>query len=151
SFYRPLSPDYAASWARKTPSTFRFTAKLYQKFTHPRMYEEATGGEADLRRDDFERFKSGLAPLVDAGKVGALLAQFPASFKADDDASSHLEDIVRHFAEYGLAVELRHRSWTDSSDASRLLTAAGVAWCIIDEPKFRTSVGAVPLTSHLGY
>jgi uncharacterized protein YecE (DUF72 family) len=151
SFYRPLSPDYAATWARKTPSTFRFTAKLYQKFTHPRMYEEATGSEPDLRRDDFERFKAGLAPLVDAGKLGALLAQFPASFKADDEAFAHLEDLVRQFADYGLAVELRHRSWTDSPDAARLLAESGVAWCIIDEPKFRTSVGAVPLTSRLGY
>jgi len=151
SFYRPLSPEYAATWARKTPSNFRFTAKLYQKFTHPRMYQEATGSEADLRRDDFDLFKAGLAPLVDAGKLGALLAQFPASFKADDEAFTHLEDLVRQFADYRLAVELRHRSWTDNTDAARLLAESGVAWCIIDEPKFRTSVGAVPLTGRLGY
>jgi uncharacterized protein YecE (DUF72 family) len=151
SFYRPLSPDYAQTWARKTPADFRFTAKLYQKFTHPRMYTEATGDEADLRRDDFERFKAGLAPLAEAGKLGALLAQFPASFKADAEAYTHLEDLIRQFVDYGLAVELRHRSWTDSPDAARLLEESGVAWCIIDEPKFKTSVGAVPLTGRLAY
>ena len=46
------------------------------------------------------RFKEGIAPLADAGKLGALLAQFPASFKADDEAATHLEDLVRQFADY---------------------------------------------------
>jgi uncharacterized protein YecE (DUF72 family) len=59
--------------------------------------------------------------------------------------------LIRQFGEYPLAVELRHRSWSDSAEAARLLVENRVAWCIIDEPKFRTSLGAVPLTSHLGY
>lgn len=151
SFYRPVEPNVARSWARKTPAGFRFTAKLYQKFTHPKMYREATGAEADLQAADFERFKAGLAPLADAGKLGALLAQFPPSFKADEEALTHLEDLVRQFGEYPLAVELRHRSWTENPDVAKLLAEEGVAWCIIDEPKFRTSVGAVPITSRLGY
>jgi len=151
SFYRPIEPHVARAWAEKTPARFRFTAKLYQKFTHPKMYEEATGTAAELRRDDFERFKAGLAPLAEAGKLGALLAQFPPSFKADEESFTQLEDLVRQFHEYPLAVELRHRSWTDNPDAARLLADENVAWCIIDEPKFRTSIGAVPVTSRLGY
>jgi len=151
SFYRPVEPGVAHSWVKKTPASFRFTAKLYQKFTHPKMYREATGAEADLRVEDFERFKAGLAPLAEAGKLGALLAQFPPSFKADEEALTHLEDLLRQFQEYRLAVELRHRSWTENAEAARLLREAGVGWCIIDEPKFRTSIGAVPFTSRLGY
>jgi len=151
SFYRPLAAHVVASWAQKTPPEFRFTAKLYQKFTHPKMYQEATGEEADVRADDVARFQEGLAPLVEAGKLGALLAQFPPSFKADDETLTQLEDLIRQFGEYPLAVELRHRSWSESEAAARLLVENGVAWCLIDEPKFRTSVGAVPLTSRLGY
>jgi uncharacterized protein YecE (DUF72 family) len=151
SFYRPVAPNVARNWARKTTAGFRFTAKLYQKFTHPRMYKEATGAEPDLRTDDFQTFKAGLAPLVEAGKLGALLAQFPPSFKADEEGLTHLEDLLRQFADYPLAVELRHRSWTDDQQAARLLAESGVAWCRIDEPKFRTSVGEVPMTSRLGY
>ncbi|HZU06435.1 MAG TPA: DUF72 domain-containing protein [Chloroflexota bacterium] len=151
SFYRPLLPHVARSWARKTPPAFRFTAKLYQKFTHPKMYQEATGEAADLRAEDFAQFKAGIAPLAEAGKLGALLAQFPPSFKADDETLTQLEDLLRQFAEYPLAVELRHRSWSESKEAARLLAEHGVAWCIIDEPKFHTSLGAVPLTSRLGY
>jgi len=95
SFYRPLAPHVAASWARKTPADFRFTAKLYQKFTHPKMYQEATGEAVDVRAEDVARFKEGLAPLVDAGKLGALLAQFPPSFKADEETLTQLEDLIR--------------------------------------------------------
>jgi uncharacterized protein YecE (DUF72 family) len=151
SFYRPLASHVAASWVRKTPADFRFTAKLYQKFTHPKMYKEATGEEADVRAEDIARFKEGIAPLAEAGKLGALLAQFPPSFKADEETLTQLEDLIRQFGEYPLAVELRHRSWSESAEAARLLVDNGVAWCLIDEPKFRTSLGAVPLTSRLGY
>jgi uncharacterized protein YecE (DUF72 family) len=151
SFYRPIAPEVARGWARRTPPGFRFTAKLYQKFTHPKMYREATGTEADVRAEDVTRFKAGLAPLAEAGKLGALLAQFPPSFKASPETLTQLEDLLRQFQEYPLAVELRHRSWSDDPDVARLLLEYGVAWCIIDEPKFRTSIGAVPLTSRLGY
>jgi uncharacterized protein YecE (DUF72 family) len=151
SFYRPIAPHVARSWARKTPTDFRFNAKLYQKFTHPKMYTEATGDEAELRAEDFARFKDGIAPLAEAGKLGALLAQFPPSFKESDESLTHLEDVMRQFADFPLAVELRHRSWSESREAARLLEEHGVAWCLIDEPKFRTSVGAVPLTGRLGY
>lgn len=151
SFYRPIFPNVARSWAKKTTPGFRFTAKLYQKFTHPKMFHEATGEEAELSIEDFERFRAGLDPLADAGKLGALLAQFPPSFKQDEESLIYLEDLLSRFQEYPLAVELRHRSWTEDRQAFRLLESYGVAWCMIDEPKFRTSLGEVPLTSRLAY
>lgn len=151
SFYRPIFPNVAKSWVKKTPKGFRFTAKLYQKFTHPKMFEEATGKEAELNVEDFDTFRAGLEPLAEAGKLGALLAQFPASFKRDEESITHLEDLIRRFEEYPLAVELRHRSWSDDPDTFKLLESYGVSWCIIDEPKFRTSIGEVPLTGKVGY
>jgi uncharacterized protein YecE (DUF72 family) len=151
SFYRPISPNVAGNWAKRTPSHFRFTAKLYQKFTHPKMYQEATGKEAELASADFDQFEAGLEPLAEAGKLGCLLAQFPPSFKRDEESLTHLEDLIRRFGRYRMAVELRHRSWTESRETFELLESNGVAWCMIDEPKFRTSVGEVPLTSKLAY
>ena len=151
SFYRPIYPNVARSWAKKTPADFRFTAKLYQKFTHPRMYEEAAGEPAELVAADYDRFRSGLDPLMEAGKLGCLLAQFPPSFKHDEESLTYLEDLIRQFDGYPLAVELRHRSWSDSPDTFSLLASRGVAWCMIDEPRFRTSVGEVPVTSRIGY
>ncbi len=151
SFYRPVLPNVARNWVEKTPPAFRFTAKLYQKFTHPKMFEDATGKAAEVVAEDVERFQEGLEPIAESGKLGCLLAQFPPSFKHDEESLTYLEDLLRQFARYPLAVELRHRSWTDNPDSFRLLESHGVAWCMIDEPKFRTSIGDVPLTSKVGY
>src|SRR4051812_22442808 len=62
SFYRPPNPHVARTWADRVSPEFRFTAKLWQKFTHPKMFEEATGKAATLRDEDFELFVSGVEP-----------------------------------------------------------------------------------------
>jgi uncharacterized protein YecE (DUF72 family) len=152
SFYRPPSPYAAKAWASKVPDDFRFTAKLWQKFTHPRMFEKATGRAALVDPTDFELFSEGLAPLVEASRLGVLLAQFPTSFKPDPETLEYLEDLIRQLrgAGFPLAVELRHRDWTASEEAQPIRTfmeREGVAWVMIDEPRFKTSIRHVPLTS----
>ena len=156
SFYRPPSAFAARAWAKKVPEDFRFTAKLWQKFTHPKMFEEATGKPALIRAEDFDEFAAGLAPLADAGKLGPVLAQFPPSFKPDPGTLDYLEDLIRRLRRegYEIAVELRHRDWTHSDDAAatrQLMEDERVAWVMIDEPKFRTSIRDVPLTSDVAY
>src|SRR5574341_1876167 len=66
TFYRQVPPETARAWAEKTPDGFDFAVKLYRKFTHPKMHEEATGQPAVVARADFDRFKLGLAPLAEA-------------------------------------------------------------------------------------
>src|SRR5688500_14972993 len=70
TFYRPVAPNVAKGWADKTPGDFRFAIKLYQKFTHPKMFEEATGTAATVGAKDFADFQASLAPILDAGKLG---------------------------------------------------------------------------------
>jgi uncharacterized protein YecE (DUF72 family) len=142
SFYRIPSAATAASWARRTPRNFQFSLKLFQKFTHPEMFEKATGGDPfDLGQADVDEFRAAIDPLAKAGKLGALLAQFPASFKNEGNARGYLEWLLERFAEYDVAVELRHRSWSDDAQQTlRMLSAFGAAWTQIDEPKFRFSV-----------
>jgi uncharacterized protein YecE (DUF72 family) len=152
SFYRPLNPVYAANWARKTPAGFLFTVKLWQKFTHPEMYWAATGDEAVISSEDVETFNQGIAPLADAGKLGAVLAQFPPSFKNDKYERQILTAVMRTFNKYPLAVELRHRSWSDDANTAKLLADGNAAWVQIDEPGFRSSIAKdLPLTSNLAY
>ena len=83
SFYRPPSKLAARAWATKVPDEFRFTAKLWQKFTHPKMVEAATGQSWRVQDEDFDVFAEGVDPLAEAGKLGPLLAQFPTSFRPD--------------------------------------------------------------------
>jgi len=141
SFYRVPSVETAATWARLTPSGFDFSLKLYQKFTHPEMFLKATGSEPAADRKDVDEFRAAIDPLARAGKLGALLAQFPASFKNGPSSREHLEWLLRAFRDYSLAVELRHRSFSeDPVDAMRLLAEYGAALVQIDEPKFRDSI-----------
>ena len=152
SFYRPPNPGYVHNWVRHTPGDFLFTVKLWQKFTHPRMYEAATGEAAAISQRDVDLFRHSLEPLYKSGKLGALLAQFPPSFRNDRHGQQILSAVTKTFGQYRLAVELRHRSWSDDKHTAELLREHGVAWVQIDEPKFPSSIAAdVPLTTDMAY
>ncbi|MDQ3347804.1 MAG: DUF72 domain-containing protein [Acidobacteriota bacterium] len=142
SFYGIPTPATAAGWVQRTPPGFEFSLKLYQKFTHPGMFQKATGKDPwTLAQIDVDEFRGGIDPIASAGKLGALLAQFPASFRNEPDSRAYLEWVLERFREYPVAVELRHRSWSDQpEDTLRLLAAFGAAWTQIDEPKFRFSI-----------
>jgi len=152
SFYRPPNPGYVYNWARRVPEGFLFTAKLWQKFTHPRMFSETTGEEAIISQKDVDLFKHSLEPLARYGKLGALLAQFPPSFKNDNYGKQILSAVIKTFGQYRLAIELRHRSWSDDEETAQLLRESNVAWVHIDEPKFQSSIAEnLPLTSDMAY
>ena len=151
SFYRPLDPAITRTWPARTPAGFDFSLKLYQKFTHPGMLKKAgapglandddTAAVPAVTRADVDLFKAAIDPLAGAGKLGALLAQFPPSFRASDDARDYLAWLLQAFRGFPLAVELRHRSWSDRmGETLGLLNAHGAAWAQIDEPKFRFSI-----------
>lgn len=142
SFYRVPSVAAVQSWARRTPADFEFSLKLYQKFTHPDMFLKATGQDpADLDMKDVNEFRAAIDPLASAGKLGALLAQFPASFRNDANARGYLEWLLHAFRDYQVAVELRHRSFSeDPVESMQILAAHGAALVQIDEPKFRDSI-----------
>ncbi len=152
SFYRPPNPGYVYNWIKRVPEDFLFTVKLWQKFTHPKMYEEATGEVAAISQDDVDLFKRSLEPLARYRKLGALLAQFPPSFKNDGFGRQIMNAVIKTFNEYRLAVELRHRSWSDDENTARFLRENNVAWVQIDEPKFRSSISTeIPITAELAY
>ena len=142
TFYGVPSAATARGWAERTPPGFEFSLKLYQKFTHPAMFHKATGGNPwELGRKDVDEFRAALDPLAESGKLGALLAQFPASFKNEPASRGYLEWLLEQFRDYQLAVELRHKGWSDEPvETLRMLDASGAAWAQIDEPKFRFSI-----------
>lgn len=142
SFYGVPAVATVKGWAERTPEGFDFSLKLYQKFTHPTMFAKATGEDPwSLNQRDVDDFRSALEPLADAGKLGALLAQFPASFKNEPGSQAYLQWLLRSFRDYSLAVELRHKSWSDEPAGTlQMLEASGAAWAQIDEPKFRFSI-----------
>ena len=142
TFYRMPEAAMTSGWIRRTPASFVFAVKLYQKFTHPDMYLARDGvTDWDLSRADFDLFRAGVAPLAESGRLAAVLAQFPSSFHAGPDARAYLEWLLGGLQAYPVAVELRHKSWSDDAAATRaILDAFGAAWALIDEPKFQSSI-----------
>lgn len=159
TFYGQPRAQVSRAWAARTPRGFEFSLKLYQKFTHPGMFKSrltsglpagATGPEqvdglldelARPTQPDVDEFRRGIDPIASGGKLGALLAQFPPSFKNTDASREYIAALLRAFGGYPVAVELRHRSWSDRlADTLSLLNGFGAAWVQIDEPKFRLSI-----------
>jgi uncharacterized protein YecE (DUF72 family) len=156
TFYGQPRAEVTRTWAERTPPRFEFSVKLYQKFTHPQMFKsrvekmlpQEVRNQSELietlarpSEADLDEFRRGLDPLASSGKLGALLAQFPASFKDTTASREYLNDLLRSLSGYQVAVELRHRSWSDRlSDTLGMLNEFGAAWVQIDEPKFRLSI-----------
>jgi uncharacterized protein YecE (DUF72 family) len=156
TFYGQPRAEITRAWAERTPPRFEFSIKLYQKFTHPRIFKERLAGSLPLdaaaepalldalalpNDADIDAFRRGIDPLASTGRLGALLAQFPPSFKDTPGSRNYLAGLLRAFAGYPLAVELRHKTWSDSIGGTlELLNGFGAAWVQIDEPKFRFSI-----------
>jgi uncharacterized protein YecE (DUF72 family) len=156
TFYGQPRAEVTRKWAERTPANFEFSVKLYQQFTHPRMFRERLAGSlpepapkdealldalARPNDADLDAFRRGIDPLASTGRLGALLAQFPASFKDTAASRDYLAWLLQAFSGYPVAVELRHRSWSDGvADTLALLNTFTAAWVQIDEPKFRFSI-----------
>ena len=143
SYYGPPRPSAAKKWVESVAVNpdFRFTAKLYHSFTHER--EPAPHDERD--------FKEGIAPLMDAGRFGALLLQFPWSFKNSAENRDYVIGLQRRFREYPLVLEVRHSTWT-SAEILDLLGDLGIGLCNIDQPLFGKSIKpGAQATSPIGY
>jgi uncharacterized protein YecE (DUF72 family) len=144
SFYRIPPPTHARSWVRRVAGNddFLFTVKLFRGFTHARE---------ELKADDAEAFRKFLDPLADAGRLGALLIQYPWSFKEAEGRVDELFEVVKTFRDYPLAVEVRHASLQNEEFLGRLREES-VAFVNIDQPLFSDSVKPSAIeTSPLAY
>ena len=144
TFYRIPGRKMTQSWALRVKERpdFRFTAKLYQGFTHKRT---------ELRGDEEAAFKEGMEPLLDAGVLGAVLAQFPYSFRPGPASREVLERIVEAFGALRLVVEIRHADW-DTGEFFDFLRERNVGFCNLDQPRIARSIGPTEAaTSNVGY
>jgi uncharacterized protein YecE (DUF72 family) len=124
SFYRPPSPRTTARWVALTAHRppFRFLAKAWQRFTHQR--------DAPWTPQEFAAFRDGLEPLREAGRLDALLFQFPWSFRCEPHNRDWLARIAEQFDGWPIAVELRHDSWTPEFCCQQQWI-----YCNVDQPR----------------
>jgi len=141
-FYRIPPPQHAKSWVRRVANNrdFKFTTKVFRGFTHD-AYAES----------DVKAFREYLDPLADAGRLGAVLLQYPWSFKNSDESRDKLVKLFDELDGYPLALEVRHSSF-QNDDFFRFLDERGVAWVNVDQPLFHDSVKpAATVTGPVGY
>lgn len=147
TFYGQPKTAVARTWSERTPAGFEFSLKLYRKMTHGDV-----PGVPPLDHEAIDEYRRGIEPLAVAGKIGALLAQFPPSFKQTSESQSYLDALLQRFRDYPIAVELRHRSWSDDfSSTFALLNSHDAALTQIDEPKFKVSIRQNQLPNISGF
>jgi uncharacterized protein YecE (DUF72 family) len=156
SFYGPLKPELAKLWCRKVAAVnkdFLFTAKLYRAFTHSPMSLLEPTSAASIRPtdEDESRTREGLDALATEGRLGALLIQFPVSFKNTSLNREYLDRLLRQFIEYPRVVEVRHSSWNDAETLAAF-AQKNVGFCNIDQPLLGRSLAPTEhVTGAIGY
>ncbi|HEX2493231.1 MAG TPA: DUF72 domain-containing protein [Steroidobacter sp.] len=164
SYYALPSERNAQMWVERTPEHFVFNVKAFrlltQHQTEPKVlppnvrieleasakknvyYEELA---ADLKEEIWRQFRLALEPLRSAGKLGAVLFQFPKWFIVRRASFDHLREVRERLAGYPVAIEFRHESWfSERHCASTLSFEREVGFCnvIVDEPQLRP--GSIP-------
>ena len=104
-----------------------------------------------MSAEDEKLVREGLDSIATEGKLGAVLVQFPVSFKNADDTRDYLFQLIAKFKDYPLVLEIRHESWNDPDILSRL-AEHGVGFCNIDQPHLGKSIRETQhVTSPVGY
>ncbi|MFI6329913.1 DUF72 domain-containing protein [Micromonospora chersina] len=137
TYYSPPAERTARLWVERTPPGFTFNVKAFSLLTgHPTrvsaLYkdlrpetEKKNVYPDDLPPQAYEevwtRFLSALDPLVEAGKLGAILFQFPPWFTIRRDNKQYLLEVARRCDPLRPVFEFRHASWFDGDNAEETL------------------------------
>jgi uncharacterized protein YecE (DUF72 family) len=132
TYYSPPAESTATLWAQRTPPGFTFNIKAFSLLTgHP---TKVSAIYKDLRPETekrnvypsdlepaaidavWERFLSALGPLTEAGKLGAILFQFPPWFTIRRSNKQYVQEVAKRCSPLRVAVEFRHESWFDGED-----------------------------------
>jgi uncharacterized protein YecE (DUF72 family) len=143
TYYFPPTEKNAALWIERTPPDFTFNIKAYSLLTkHPTKPESLYGDlraelpaetlekrrlyaerlPAEMVDEVWERFRLAIYPLHSAGKLGAVLFQFPQYFTISRTNKAYIEDVARRLPDYRVAVEFRHRSWLEDRNVKETLS-----------------------------
>lgn len=141
TYYRLPEARILAAMAGKTPDGFLFTVKASQELTHQRE------GNAEL----FDKFVGALHPLIEAGKFGCVLAQFPYSFHPSKENREYIRLLPERMHGLPVVVEFRNVRWL-TAETYGLLRESGLGFCCVDEPRLKGLIPPVAeATSRVAY
>jgi uncharacterized protein YecE (DUF72 family) len=127
--------------AQKTPDGFQFTVKAHQDITHKREDNASV----------FAQFVAALKPLIEQGKFGCVLAQFPSSFHNTTENCDYLALLRQRLGDLPVVVEVRNRDWL-GDETFALLRRLRLGFCCVDEPHFSSLMPPIAeATSDIAY
>jgi uncharacterized protein YecE (DUF72 family) len=146
TFYGPARARVAEGWAERALQEnprFRFSAKLWRRFTHER--------DLAFTAAEVEATAAAFRALLGKGVLGAVVVQFPWSFRNEEKNREWLRQVLHAFAEFPLVVEVRHLSW-NVADFFAGLVERGVGFVNVDQPLFKNSMKpGARATAAVGY
>src|SRR6266498_4354019 len=143
TYYFPPSERNSVLWLERTPKDFTFNIKAYALLTnHPtkvdslyKEVKEALPEELLAKRNVYvdkvpgelvdevwRRFGDALMPLHSAGKLGAVLFQFPQWFVIGRKNKDHILECKERLSDYRIAVEFRHKTWMQPRNQDETLS-----------------------------
>ena len=124
TFYTSPKPATLVAMANKTGEGFLFVIKATQRMTH----EQKENGEV------FTAFRKLLTPLIDRGKMGCVLAQFPYSFRFNRKNHGYLEVFRERLRDLPIIIEFRNAQWL-RPEMFDWLRRNELGFCCVDEPQ----------------
>ena len=141
TYYRMPTARTLKQMSAKTDEGFKFVVKANSEMTHERT------GEPEV----FRVFQEALRPLIDEEKLGCILAQFPNSFKPEEESTEYLHWFREQMPDIATTVEFRNRQWL-TADTFDLLEALNLGFCCVDEPQLKGLLPPLSIaTSDIGY
>src|SRR5690242_9074866 len=154
TYYAPPAESTAALWAQRSPADFLFNIKAFSLLTgHPTkvsaIYKDLRPETdktnvypkdvpAQTYEDIWSRFLSALDPLVDAGKLGLLLFQFPPWFTIRRSNKQTLLEVAARCKPLRVAIEFRHKSWFEGDNEAETLAFLrehDLPYVVVDMPQ----------------
>lgn len=141
TFYALPKPSTLKAMSEKTGEGFLFSVKANQQMTHQREDNAAV----------FKTFCQMLEPVISAGKLGCVLAQFPYSFRLNQRNWDYLRWVREQLGELPVVVELRNAGWL-RSEVFDWLHQLDLGFCCVDEPPLPNLLPPIAeATSDIGY
>ena len=141
AFYAVLGTEVYRRWLAETPADMTFILKAYQGMTGHSRGKTNYGGPGEM----FQAYLDSIQPVVEAGRLTAVLFQFPPWFDCSPEHVRQLRAVRKWMGRLPLALEFRHQSWFAKETRERTLAfmrEEGWIHVVCDEPQ--SGQGSVP-------
>jgi uncharacterized protein YecE (DUF72 family) len=150
TYYRPPSARTMEGMVKKTSENFNFVVRSHADMTH-NIWEDETRARIKDTSAIFKEFRTGLEPMVKAGRLGCVLLQFPSFFWPRRENADYILTCKERLADVPLVIEFRNKAWV-RDDTFEFLRRNGLGFCVVDEPQLpRLMPFVAELTSDIAY